>query len=87
MTPLLNAVKTDAGVVLNGFVMSPCVEQCKGCERVREFDSREFCSSYADPAYKWRGGRCNFATHVKTQAAAKAKINPIKASKRASKGR
>ncbi len=87
MTPLQNAVKTAEGVMVNGFVISPCVEQRTGCERVREFDEEKFCSSYPDPAYKWSGGRCNFATHVKAQATAAAKVNPLKASKRAAKGR
>lgn len=87
MSPLLNAVKTAEGVTVNGFVISPCVEQCNGCERVREFDSQQFCSSYPDPTYKWARGKCNFATHIKAEAVAKAKVNPIKASKRAAKGR
>lgn len=87
MAPLQNAVKTAEGVCVNGFVISPCVEQCSGCERAREFDSQEFCSSYPNPASKWNGGRCNFATHVKAQASAQAKVNPLKASKRAAKGR
>ena len=87
MSPLENAVKTPEGVELNGFILSPCVEQCKGCERVREFDAEEFCSSYPDPARKWAGGKCNFATHIKTQTTAQAKVNPLKASKRAAKGR
>lgn len=87
MTPLLNAVKTAEGVSVNGFIISPCVEQCSGCERIRSFDEQEFCSSYPDPAYKWKGGNCNFATHIKAQSADKAKVNPLKASKRAAKGR
>lgn len=87
MSPLQNAVKTSEGVIVNGFIVSPCVEQCSGCERVREFDSQEFCSSYPDPASKWAMGRCNFATHVKVQTGDKAKVNPLKASKRAAKGR
>ena len=87
MAPLENAVKTADGVVVNGFLISPCVEQCNGCERIRSFDAKEFCSSYPDPASKWNGGRCNFATHIKMEAAAQAKINPLKASKRAAKGR
>lgn len=87
MSPLENAAKTAEGVVVNGFVVSPVVEQCSGCERVREFDGQEFCSSYPAPASKWAGGRCNFATHVKSQTAAAAKVNPLKASKRAAKGR
>lgn len=87
MAPLQNAVKTAEGVTVKGFLLSPCVEQCSGCDRVRQFDDQEFCSSYPDPASKWDGGRCNFATHVKTQNASQAKVNPLKASKRAAKGR
>lgn len=86
MSPLQNAVKTAEGVTLNGFVLSPCVEQCNGCDRVREFESEQFCSSYPDPSRKWTDGRCNFATHVKVQVSAAAKVNPLKASKRAAKG-
>ena len=87
MTPLLNAVKTAEGVSVNGFIISPCVEQCSGCERARAFDDQQFCSSYPDPARKWVGGNCNFATHIKVAVADKAKVNPLKASKRAAKGR
>ena len=87
MTALENATKTADGVVLNGFVLSPVVEQCTGCDRVREFGEEQFCSSYPVPFKKWVGGRCNFATHLKTQTAAGAKVNPLKASKRAAKGR
>lgn len=87
MTPLQNAVKTADGVFVNGFVISPCVEQCNGCERIRSFDDQEYCSSYPDPARKWMGGNCNFATHIKTTVADKVKVNPLKASKRAAKGR
>ena len=87
MSPLENATKTAEGVVVKGFVLSPVVEQCSGCDRVREFDGEQFCSSYPNPASKWVGGRCNFGTHVKAQTAAAAKVNPLKASKRAAKGR
>lgn len=87
MTPLQNAVKTNEGVIVNGFVLSPCVEQCTGCDRVREFESQQFCSSYPDPARKWAGGKCNFATHLKVEVSTQAKVNPLKASKRAAKGR
>ena len=87
MTPLANAVKTPEGVTVKGFILSPCVEQCNGCERIRSFDGEEFCSSYPNPAKKWADGRCNFATHVKTETAAQAKVNPLKASNRAAKGR
>ncbi len=84
---LEGAVQGADGVELNGVVLQPVVEQCEGCDRVREFAEQEFCSSYSVPARKWTGGRCNFATHVKTAGTGGAKVNPLKASKRAAKGR
>lgn len=87
MTPLQNATKTADGVMVNGFVLSPAIDKCDGCERVREFEGEKFCSSYPNPTSKWAGGRCNFATHLKVESAAAAKVNPLKASKRAAKGR
>lgn len=87
MNVLANAVKTPEGVMVKGFLISPCVEQCSGCDRVRDFDEEQFCSSYPNPAAKWSDGRCNFATHVKSEASSQAKVNPLKASKRAAKGR
>ena len=69
MSVLQNATKTDKGVMVNGFVVSPIVDKCEGCGHVCEF-----------------GGRCNFATHIKVEAAAAQKVNPLKASKRAAKG-
>ena len=87
MSQLQNATRTADGVMVNCFLLSPIVEQCDGCDRVREFESEKFCSSYPNPNSKWAGGRCNFATHTKTEVAAQAKVNPLKASKRAAKGR
>ena len=87
MAELMNAVKTAEGVTVNGMVILPVVDKCEGCNRVREFEGQQFCSSYPNPERKWAGGRCNFATHVKVQVAAAAKVNPLKASKRAAKGR
>ena len=84
---LQGAVKTDKGVEVNGMVLQPVVEQCASCERIRGFAGEQFCSSYPRPARKWAGGRCNFATHIKTEGGAKSKVNPLKASKRAAKGR
>ena len=87
MAALLNAVKTAEGVVVNGFVVSPIIDKCEGCDRIREFEGENFSSSYASPASKWSGGRSNFATNVKVQVAAAANVHPLKASKRAAKGR
>ncbi len=84
---LQNAVKTDAGVILNGITLKPVVEKCEGCERIRFFEEEQFCQAYPNPARKWTDSRCNFATHVKVSAKAAAKVNPLKASKRAAKGK
>ncbi|MDY0275746.1 MAG: PxxKW family cysteine-rich protein [Desulfomicrobium sp.] len=82
-----NATTTDAGVQINGIIMSQIVEQCEGCGRIKEFEGGKYCGTYPQPASKWRLGVCNFSTHVKVAATNKGKVNPIKASKRASKGR
>lgn len=86
MTALQNATKTADGVKVNGFLLSPAIDKCEGCDRLREFEGEKFCSSYPNPASKWSGGRCNFATHIKTETVSAAKVNPLKASKRAAKG-
>lgn len=87
MALLQNATKTADGVQVNGFLLSPIIDKCEGCDRVREFEGENFCASYPNPASKWNDGRCNFATHVKVEVTAAAKVNPLKASKRAAKGR
>ena len=84
---LVGAVKTEQGVEVKGMLMQPVVEKCEGCDRVRTFEEQQFCGSYPNPAKKWFAGRCNFATHIKTESGTAAKVNPLKASKRAAKGR
>ena len=83
------AVKTEQGVVFNGMPMSPVIEKCEGCERIKDFEGERFCSSYPRPDMKWKLGACNFATHVKATVdkEGKVKVNPLKASKRAARGR
>jgi hypothetical protein len=46
-----------------------------------------YCRTYPDPAAKWRYGACNFATHVKGEMKQEVKMNPLKASKRARRGK
>ena len=48
-----------------------------------------YCTTSANPSAKWNLGVCNYATHVEKEApvVAKAKINPLKAAKRAAAGR
>lgn len=84
---LVGATKTAEGVEVNGVVMLPVVEQCIGCDRAANFEEQQFCSAYPNPSRKWAAGRCNFATHIKTETGKAAKVNPLKASKRAAKGR
>ncbi len=87
MALLENATKTAEGVVVNGIVIAPIIDKCEGCDRVREFEDGKYCSSYPLPERKWAGGRCNFSTHVKAEVTKAAKVNPLKASKRAAKGK
>ncbi len=84
-----DAVKTDQGLEFKGFVLQPIVEKCEGCERVAVHEGESYCSSYPNPASKWHRGGCNFATHIKAEMdkSGKVKINPLKASKRAARGR
>ena len=71
------------------------VPQCEGvgveadgpCPNIQEFPTGKYCSAYASPASKWQFGLCNMGRHVKIKEAAKKKINPLKASKKAAGGR
>lgn len=83
------AKKTDQGLEYNGFILEPIVDKCEGCERVVGFEEEQYCPSYAQPARKWAHGVCNFATHVRAEIGkgGEVKVNPLKASKRAARGR
>ena len=83
------AVMTDAGLSYKGVIMEPIVEKCEGCDRVAVVEEGKYCHTYAQPAKKWSSGFCNFATHVRAEVdkAGKVKVNPLKASKRAARGR
>lgn len=87
--PVVDAVKTDQGLMVRGFLCEPVVDKCEGCDRVWEFEGEKYCASYAQPAKKWIGGACNFATHVHAEVdkTGHIKINPLKASKRAARSR
>ena len=77
------AFMTAKGCSFNGGTCHPAIESCEGCERTVAAGDLLYCKSYPDPAAKWRYGACNFATHIKGQVKEAAKLNPIKASKRA----
>lgn len=66
----------------------PVIDKCEGCERIVEEEGAQFCQSYLKPDAKWRIGICNFATHAKPEInIIKVRVNPLKAAKRASKGK
>ena len=66
----------------------PIVEKCEGCDRVVEAEGNKYCQTYLYPQAKWRVGICNFATHQKPEIiVSNVKVNPLKAAKRASKGK
>ena len=74
------------GCNFNGGTCHTIIEQCRGCERAVEFPNGTYCISFPDPSVKWRRGVCNMATHMKAQTKSKeAKLNPLKASKRATR--
>jgi hypothetical protein len=77
---------TASGCSYNGGQCHQVVEACTGCHRSKQFESGWFCSAAPDPSVKWKYGNCNMATHViMTVKQEKAKLNPIKASKRGNK--
>ncbi len=80
---------TRQGCTYNGGHCEPVVEACEGCDHLKEVDSDYYCVTSANPAAKWNIGSCNFATHVVTRISNGdvAKVNPLKASKRAASGR
>ncbi|MDR2162215.1 MAG: PxxKW family cysteine-rich protein [Desulfovibrio sp.] len=80
------ATMTPEGLRYKGVLFFPVIEKCAGCSRIREFGEHSYCSSYAAPVAKWSLGDCNFATHVRAAQASQARVNPLKASKRAAKG-
>jgi hypothetical protein len=74
------------GCGFNGGVCHTVVDECHGCDKARDFPAGVFCIAFPDPAIKWRRGVCNMASHIKAQGKNKeAKLNPLKASKRAAR--
>lgn len=71
-----------------GFVSGKCqtiIDKCEGCGKVFDYEEAKYCKVYPEPSAKWLTGRCPTATHVKLEIKEAQKINPLKASKRASK--
>ena len=71
------------GCQFNGGNCYPIIEQCDGCNKVKEFPTGKFCLNFPDPSIKWRVGNCNMASHVKaSNGKGNGRLNPLKASKR-----
>ena len=68
---------------------SEVVEKCEGCAHIISIGEQRLCKRYPSPAAKWLLGECNLATHFqREEKKEEAKmINPLKASKRMSRGR
>ncbi len=76
------------GCTYNGGTCQQVVEQCEGCDKIKEYPSGKYCTSYPHPELKWKnGGPCNFATHIKREAKKEKVINALKASKRKAAGK
>ena len=79
---------TKKGCSFNGGKCHEIVEKCEGCDRISEYPSGRFCSSYPYPEKKWQNGGCNFATHIKSETPKEGKrLNALKASKRKASGK
>jgi hypothetical protein len=74
------------GCQFNGGSCHAIIEQCNGCQKVKDFPAGKYCLIFPEPTVKWRIGKCSMATHLaKAAAAAQVKVNPLKASKRAAR--
>ena len=74
---------TSSGCSYNGGICHEVIESCEGCNRKAQYDNGWYCAACPDPGIKWKNGTCNLASHVSAASAEKkAKINPLKASKR-----
>ncbi len=79
---------TKKGCGVAGGQCQVVVEKCEGCSRIFEWEGGKYCKIYAHPSGRWILGVCPSATHVKLEIKESTqKINPLKASKRASRAK
>ena len=77
-----------SGCSADGGSCQVIVEDCQGCGRIVKGSIGDVCASFPDPAAKWAGALCNFATHKKIDnKSADVRTNPLKAAKRAAAGK
>jgi len=80
------AFMTKKGCGFNGGSCYQITEKCEGCAKVIEHSTGKYCMIYPDPTGKWSVGGCPMATHIKKSMTENGqRINPLKASKRASR--
>ncbi len=77
------------GGKLRKFECYPIIEKCEGCSHAAVEGEASYCDTYAKPDFQWKNGNCIASTHIEHHivSAAEQKVNPLKASKRASRGR
>ncbi len=79
---------TKKGCGFNGGSCKTVVDACGDCTKILEAASGKYCKVYPNPNSKWTNGKCPTASHIKSAVAESTqKINPLKASKRANKGK
>lgn len=79
---------TKKGCGCHGGSCITIVEACADCSKIFEAAAGKYCKVYPNPAVKWTTGKCPTASHIKTALVESTqKINPLKASKRANKGK
>lgn len=79
---------TTSGCGFNGGNCYPITQNCEGCEKVQILEAGSYCQVFGNPKSKWSIGKCNMATHVKSEAVKETKtVNALKASKRKARGK
>lgn len=76
---------TKKGCTYGSGACHPIIDSCLECNKVSEYESGKYCKLYPEPEIKWLKGKCPSASHVKLEIKEVQQINPLKASKRASK--
>lgn len=79
------AFMTKNGCSFVNGICGTVIDQCEGCGKIFDYESGKYCKVYTEPSSKWINGKCPTATHVKLEIKETQKINPLKASKRATK--
>jgi hypothetical protein len=76
---------SKSGCIFEGHSCQTIIDECQGCDRAVQGTIGQVCSAAPSPSRKWAGGLCNLATHRKVEIQSiEAKVNPLKASKKAS---